>query len=458
MLKPNGGFWGIRQYNERQVTNVFSMMKYNNLLYLILKDENLGNALGRVLDNKGAPGIDGMTVEQLPQYFLTNLPQIKDSIINGSYNPKPVKGVEIPKDNGTKRLLGIPTVLDRLIQQAIHQVLSPLFEREFSEFSFGFRPERNAHQALKQANGYINEGRQDIIDLDLKSFFDKVNHVKVMNLLRRRIEDKPLLRLINKYLKSGIMGGGVVSQTGEGTPQGGPLSPLLSNILLNELDKELEKRGHAFIRYADDVSIFLRSKTAAQRVRESITKFLNNKLLLEVNEQKTSICRPVKFTLLGHGFVPIYKKGYKGKYQLCIAAKSWKRLKKKIKIITRKTTSIGFASRIIKLNQLMRGWVHYFKFATGYQKLKDLDGWIRSRLRYCIWKQWKTPKRRYRAFIQLGSDPSWARRYAYSRKGGWRLVASQVMKMTVTIDKLQQKGYIPFLDFYLKVKYAKTVR
>ena len=406
----------------------------------------------RVIRNRGAAGVDGMHVEKLPEHFARNRKQIKVELESGSYRPMPVRGVEIPKPNGGKRQLGIPTVTDRFVQQSIHQVLSKLYEREFSEFSYGFRPQRSAQDALAKAKEYINAGYQDVIDLDMKSFFDRVNHDKLMGLLRRRISDKPLLRLIRRYLQSGTMKDKILHKRREGTPQGGPLSPLLSNILLNELDKELQKRGHRFVRYADDCSIFLGSKRAAQRVRESITLFLNRKLLLEVNEEKTSICRPVKFKLLGHGFVPTYKKGEKGKYRLCIAKKSWERLKLKIKVITRKTSPIPFAERIEKLNELMRGWVHYFKHATGYQKLKDLDSWIRNRLRYCIWKQWKRPKRRLRAFLQLGVSPSWARRFAYSRKGGWRLSCSPVMKMTVTEERLRQRGYIPFLEYYLNVR------
>lgn len=419
---------------------------------LITSGVNFRKSALRVISNRGAAGVDGMSVESLPEHLARNRKQIKAELESGTYRPLAVRGVEIPKPNGGKRLLGIPTVTDRFVQQSIHQVLSELYEREFSDFSYGFRPQRSAQDALAKAKEYINAGYQEVIDLDMKSFFDRVNHDKLMGLLRRRISDKPLLRLIRLYLQSGMMKGKILQSRREGTPQGGPLSPLLSNILLNELDKELQKRGHRFVRYADDCSIFLRSKTAAHRVRKSITRFLNRKLLLEVNEEKTSICRPVKFVLLGHGFVPTYKKGERGKYRLCIAKKSWKRLKDKIKVITRKTSPIPFAERIEKLNELMRGWVHYFKHATGYQKLKDLDSWLRSRLRYCIWKQWKRPKRRLRAFLQLGVSPSWARRFAYSRKGGWRLSCSPVMKMTVTEERLRQRGYIPFLEYYLKVR------
>jgi group II intron reverse transcriptase/maturase len=354
--------------------------------------------------------------------------------------------------------LGIPTVIDRLIQQAIHQKLSPLFEPDFSNYSYGFRAKRNAHQALRQANEYINVGRQWIIDLDLKSFFDRVNHNKLMELISRKVGDKILLQLIRRYLKSGMLQNGKIEPRHKGTPQGGPLSPLLSNILLNELDAELEKRGHRFVRYADDCSIFLTSKRAAERVLASVTRFLEDKLHLEVNQEKTSICRPTKFVLLGHGFVPSYKKGERGKYRLKIADKSWRKLKEKIKVITRKTTPIPLDERIQNLNRLMVGWVNYFKHATGYQKLKELDSWVRCRLRYCIWKQWKKPKRRLRAFRQLGIEESWARRFAYSRRGGWFIACSPIMGTTVTEDRLRQRGYIPFLECYLRAKFGDDYR
>lgn len=426
-----------------------------NLLLQVVSNANLRAAYEQVVKNKGAPGVDGVKTEDLSTYLKTHWVRIRSEILEGTYRPLPVRGVKIPKPNGGQRQLGIPTVVDRLIQQAIHQVLSPLYDPEFSAFSYGFRPNRNAHQALFQALEYINEGRQDIVDLDLKSFFDKVDHDKLMGLLRRKIKDKLFLRLIRRYLQCGMTENGTVSPRSQGTPQGGPLSPLLSNILLNELDKELTKRGHCFVRYADDCSIFLKSKSAAERARASITRYLEVKLLLEVNEEKTNVCRPVNFTLLGHSFVPTYTKGERGKYRLRIAKKSWVRLKEKIKAITRKTLPKTIGERIDELNSLMIGWVQYFKYATGYQKLKDMDAWVRCRLRYCIWKQWKKPGRRYRAFIQLGIEKSWARRFAWSRLGGWRIACSPIMGTTVTEDRLRQRGYIPFLEYYLKVKHAK---
>jgi len=423
-------------------------MEYKQLMGVILSRPNMLMAYRRVLRNGGAAGVDGVSVKELAEYLREHWPRVRTELLSGTYRPALVRGVEIPKASGGKRLLGIPTVLDRLIQQAIHQVLSPLWEPDFSPYSFGFRPLRSAAHALTQATEYINEGYQYIIDLDLKSFFDRVNHDKLMGIVSKKIKDVSLLRLIRRYLQTGIMLGGVEQAREIGTPQGGPLSPLLSNILLNEFDRELNRRGHRFVRYADDCSVFLRSKLAAERVLASITRFLEVKLLLEVNQQKTSICRPVNFVLLGHTFTPTYKTGVKGFYRLSVARKSWEGLKRKVKALTRKTDPMPLDERLKRLNWLMRGWVNYFKRATGYEKYGQLDGWIRDRLRYCIWKSWKKPQRRYRAFRQLGVSHAWAMRYAWSSKGGWRLSCSPVMRMTVTEERLKQRGYQSFKDYY----------
>jgi group II intron reverse transcriptase/maturase len=437
--------------------NFFFMVKqFNNLMRWVIGGPGFVKAYNQVLRNKGSSGVDGVKTEDLPRHLMYHWETIKSELLEGKYQPQLVRGVKIPKPNGGVRQLGIPTVMDRIIQQSIHQVLSPIWEPTFSPFSYGFRPNRNAHQALFQARAYINSGRQWIIDLDLRSFFDSVRHDYLLSLISKRVGDKTLLQLIGKYLRSGLLEDGLVHPRRKGTPQGGPLSPIASNILLNELDAELHRRGHKFIRYADDCSIFLNSKRAAQRVLDSITRFIENKLHLEVNKDKTKICRPVHFILLGHGFVPTYKKGEQGKYRLSIAKKSWKRLKEKIKIITRKTSPLTVAERIERLKRLMYGWVNYFKYATGYQKFKDLDAWIRCRLRYCIWKGWKRPKRRLRAFLQLGVSTSWAKRYAYSRMGGWRIACSPIMGTTVTEQRLRLRGYLPFVEYYLNVKYQHT--
>lgn len=423
-------------------------MKLTNLMEKILSRGNLQVAYDKVISNKGSGGVDGMEVEHLKDYLSLHLEDLIQTLKCGTYVPMSVLGVEIPKGNGGIRQLGIPTVIDRMIQQAIHQVLSPIWEPTFSDYSYGFRPKRNAHQALKQATKYINAGYQDIIDMDLKSFFDCVDHDKLMGLLRRKISDPILLKLVRKYLRSGIVINGNYSKRTIGTPQGGPLSPLLSNILLTELDNELKCRGIKFVRYADDCSMFLRSKKAAYRVLGNIKQFLDNKLKLQVNEEKTSICRPVKFELLGYCFTSTYKKGEKGKYRLSIAKSSWETLRMKIKMITKKTSPIPFEERIQRLNWLMWGWVNYFKLGTGYEKFKYLDSWVRCRLRYCIWKGWKNPKRRYRAFRQLGLNHGKARQFCYSRLGGWRIACSPIMGTTVTEEKLRLKGYQSFSSYY----------
>ncbi len=419
-----------------------------SLLDRILSKSNLRIAYDRVVGNRGSSGVDGVTVDDLAGHLRQHWARIEAELRTGTYRPLAVRGVEIPKSNGGARLLGIPTTTDRFIQQAIHQVLAPIFDKDFSPFSYGFRPGRNAHQALRQAKSYINEGYQDIIDLDLKSFFDEVNHDLLLKLLGRKVKDPLLLKLIHRFLTSGLLLGGVVGQRGKGTPQGGPLSPLLSNILLDELDKELTQRGHRFIRYADDCSIFLRSKRSAHRVLRSIRRFIEGDLRLLVNEDKTVICRPVWFELLGYGFVSSFRKGAKGKYDLRVAPKSWQRLKPKIKAITRKTSAIPFEDRIQRLNSLMYGWLGYFQLGKIWGKLRALDGWIRNRLRYCIWKQWKKPNRRMRAFRQLGIEAGMAYAWSRSRMGGWAIAQSPIMRTTVTEARLAKRGYSSFTKYY----------
>ncbi len=420
------------------------------LLNKMLDYSNIDKAYRQVVANKGSKGVDGVTTAQLQDYMQENWDKIKREITMGHYQPQAVLGVEISKLSGGKRLLGIPTVIDRLIEQAIHQVLSPIFDVEFSEFSYGFRKGRSAHQAIQQAQRYINEGYQDIIDLDLKSFFDIVNQDYLMSLLYRKIKDKMLLKLIRRYLQSDIMLGGLTQQREKGTPQGSPLSPLLSNIILNELDKELEKRGLRFVRYADDCSIFLKGKRSARRVKRSITKFIETKLHLKVNEKKTNICRPVNYFTLGYGFVPTYKKDEKGKYDLRVSPKSFKRMKQKVKEITRKTLPLSFKERIAKLNAFTRGWVNYFKYAHISAKLKKLDAWVRNRLRYCIWKHWKKPNKRMRSFIRLGISRGQAYAWSRSRMGGWAIGQSPIMKTTVTIERLKRRGYLSFSQHFQK--------
>jgi len=419
-----------------------------DLLKQVLNPVNLGNALHRVISNNGIAGIDGMEVSELRDYMQKHQEEIICSIVKGTYQPQMVKGIEVPKLSGGKRLLGIPTVVDRMIQQAIHQVLCTLYDIEFSAFSYGFRPNKGAHQAIYQSLDYINSGYQDIIELDLKSFFDVVNHDLLMSILYRKIKDERLLRLIRKYLKTGIMIGGVEQQREEGTPQGSPLSPLLSNILLNELDKELTKRGLRFVRYADDCSIFLRSKWAARRVLKRITKFIEGELKLRVNTQKTSICRPINFHTLGYNFISTYEQGKKGQYQLRVSPKRFKQMKQKVKEITRKTRPLSFNERTSELNSYMKGWIGYFRYASMQGKLNELDSWIRNRLRYCIWKHWKKPNKRMRSYIRMGVTRGMAYAWSRSRMGGWAQACSPMMKTTITIQRLKQRGYIEFSEYY----------
>jgi group II intron reverse transcriptase/maturase len=419
-----------------------------DLLRQILDKGNLHQAIKQVKRNKGRSGVDGMEVKELDGYFEANWPDIKETIKAGTYQPSKVLGVEVEKPNGGMRLLGIPTAIDRVIQQMIQQVLSPLYDIGFSAYSYGFRPKRNSHQAIHQALDYINMGYQDIIDLDLKSFFDVVNHDLLMGILYRRIKDERLLRLIRKYLKTGMMLDGLEQARKEGTPQGSPLSPLLSNILLNELDKELTKRGLSFVRYADDCSIFLKSKRSARRVLKGVTKFIEQKLKLKVNRDKTNICRPISFSILGYNFVSIYDRGIKGKYRLRVCPKAYARMKAKVKEITRKTSPKSFTDRIEELNQYMKGWLNYYRYAHMVGKLTDLDVWIRNRLRYCIWKHWKKPNKRMRSYIRMGVDKDHAYSWSRSRMGGWRIACCPIMRTTVTIERLERRGYIQFNKFY----------
>jgi group II intron reverse transcriptase/maturase len=420
------------------------------LIEKVLDYSNVQKAYKQVTANKGSKGVDGVTTKDLQNYMQENWSRIKQEILQGVYKPQSVLGVEIPKTNGGKRLLGIPTVIDRLIQQSIHQVLNPMYDIEFSNYSYGFRAGRNAHQAVVQAQSYINEGYQYIIDFDLKSFFDIVNQDYLMSLLNRKIKDRLLMKLIRRYLQSEILIGGVSQQREQGTPQGSPLSPLLSNILLNELDKELERRGLRFVRYADDFSIFVKSKRASKRVKRGITKFIEDKLHLKINEDKSQICRPIQYFMLGYGFVPTYKSGEKGKYDLRVNPRSFKQLKQKIKEITRKTSPIPFTERIIRLERLTRGWINYYRFANIVGKLKELDTWVRNRLRYCIWKDWKKPNKRMRSYIRLGVSQGQAYAWSRSRMGGWAVAQSPIMKTTITIKRLEIKGYISFSTQFTK--------
>ena len=364
------------------------------LLKQILSRENMLLALKRVEKNKGSHGVDMMPVRNLRQHIVENWSSIKEAILKGTYNPMPVRRVEIPKPDGGVRLLGIPTVTDRLIQQAIAQVLSKIYDPMFSEHSYGFRPNRSAHDAVRKAKGYIRDGFRWVVDMDLEKFFDKVNHDRLMSTLAKTVNDKPLLKLIRKYLQAGVMINGVVSSTSQGTPQGGPLSPLLSNIVLDELDKELEKRGHKFVRYADDCNIYVKSKRAGGRTMASIQRFIEGKLRLKVNIKKSAVDRPWKRKFLGFSFTSAKEP------KIRIAKESIKRMKEKVREITSRKMPYPMEYRIAKLNQYLIGWCGYFALADTKSVFKELDGWIRRRLRMCLWKNWKKPKTKIRNLIK----------------------------------------------------------
>ncbi|HAQ19048.1 MAG TPA: group II intron reverse transcriptase/maturase [Prolixibacteraceae bacterium] len=413
------------------------------LLEAILDRDNLNAAYKRVKQNAGSPGVDKMKVEALFPFLRQHGESLKQSILGGTYKPQPVKRVEIDKPDGGVRLLGIPTVIDRMIQQAISQVLTPIFEKEFSTHSYGFRPKRNAHQAIKQAQEYINEGYKTVVDIDLEKFFDRVNHDKLMYLLSVRIEDKRLLKLIRAYLESGVMIGGLFSPSDEGTPQGGPLSPLLSNVMLHELDKELEKRGHRFCRYADDCNIYVKSKRAGSRVMASIGKFIEEELQLKVNQSKSAVDSPTKRKFLGFSFY--YSKGA---VNVKLHSKTLDRIKTKVKTYTKRSNGKSIEERITDLDLLIKGWVNYYKLADMRKHCQRLDEWMRRRLRMCIWKQWKKIGCRHKNLVKLGINYFKAWEYANTRKGYWHTSNSPILACSLTNAYFKDHGLFSFTEVY----------
>jgi RNA-directed DNA polymerase len=383
---------------------------------------NLKEALRQVRGNKGSAGVDRMTVDQLGDYLKQHWPAIREQLLNGTYEPKPVRRVEIPKPDGGMRKLGIPTVLDRFIQQAVMQVLQKRWDPTFSQYSYGFRPRRSAHHAVAQAQRYIAQGYGWVIDLDLEKFFDRVNHDKLMGQIAKRVEDKRLLKLIRAFLNAGVMENGLVSPSVEGTPQGGPLSPLLSNLVLDELDRELECRGHRFVRYADDCNIYVRSERAGQRVMESISRFIKQKLKLKVNEAKSAVARPQERKFLGFSFTagPDIKR--------TIALKSLERFKRRIREITRRAKGVSIKTTMEELVPYMRGWCGYFGFCETPEVLIALTRWVRLRLRAALWRQWKTPRRRRAALIALRVSGELLNT-AGSGRGPWNIARSKALSV-----------------------------
>lgn len=419
------------------------------LLEQILSPANLNAAFKQVNRNKGRGGVDKMEVESLKDYLIENREELLTSILWGKYKPNPVRRVEIPKDNGKKRQLGIPTVVDRVVQQAIAQVLSPVYEQQFSDHSYGFRPKRNAHQALRKCQRYITEGYKYAVDMDLERFFDTVNQNILVEIMSGTIKDGRVISLIHKYLNAGVVVGGRFEQTKEGVPQGGPLSPLLGNIMLNELDKELEKRGHRFVRYADDMVILCKSRRSAQRTLDNIVPYIEGKLRLRVNQEKTSVAYISRIKFLGYSLYV-----YKGEARLRVHHKSLSKMKERIKLLTSRSNGWGNERRKEALRQYITGWVNYFKLADMKTLLLRIDEWYRRRIRMIIWKQWKRIRTRLANLIKLGINKYKAWEYANTRKSYWRTSNSPIVTRSITSDRLSQAGFIFFTDQYRKVRSA----
>ena len=417
----------------------------NGLLEQILGRDNMNRAYKRVKSNKGAHGVDEMSTDDLLKYLIENGEQIKQEIRAGKYKPNPVRRVEIPKDDGKKRPLGIPTVVDRVIQQSIAQVLSPIYEQQFSEYSYGFRPNRSAHGAIRKCQENIDEGYKYVVDMDLEKFFDTVNQSKLIEVLSRTIKDGRVISLIHKYLRAGVVIKHSYKETEEGVPQGGPLSPLLSNIILNELDEELTNRGHRFVRYADDLMIFCKSRRAAERTLAKILPFIEGKLFLKVNKAKTTVDYVGKVKFLGMAF---YQS--KGKARVRIHPKSVAKMRNRIRQLTSRSNGWSNETRIERLKQYIRGWVNYFKIADIKTLLKETDEWMRRRIRMIYWKQWKRVRARFKMLKQygIGEQKSWE--YANTRKGYWRVSSSPILTKSLGNEMLKKLGYLFFSDYFRK--------
>ena len=414
-----------------------------SLLAQVLDRENLNSAYKRVWSNKGTPGVDGMTVEELLPYMKTHGNELIVSVSLDVYKPQPVKRVEIPKVDGGTRMLGVPTVSDRMIQQAIAQVLTPIFEPTFSDSSYGFRPNRNAHQAIRQAREYHDAGYKYVVDIDLEKYFDTVNHDLLINKLREQVRDEHLIALIRKYLKSGMMQNGLTSPTETGTPQGGNLSPLLSNIYLTAFDRMLEGRGHKFVRYADDCNIYVKSRRAAERVMASCTKYLEGKLKLRVNQAKSSVGSPLKLKFLGFSL-------YRGRNgtRIRVHSKSISRLKSKLKQITRRNRGVSVDAILMRLKRYARGWLGYFSIADMKNMMRDVTEWLRRRIRMYIWKQLKRIRTRFARLQEFGATKQKAWEWANTRKGYWRVAGSWILSTTLTNDRLAKLGFYDLSKHY----------
>ena len=439
--KPNGGVT-MRRVMEQPDPN-------ENLLERVLSRDNVQKAWKRVKANKGVPGIDHMSIENFPEFARAQWDHIRDSLMAGTYQPYPVKRVEIPKPTGGKRPLGIPTVLDRLIQQAMYQVMMPIFDPDFSEFSYGFRPGRSAHNAVCKVREYIRKGYRIAVDMDLSKFFDRVNHDVLMHRVARKIRDKRILRLIGKYLRSGVVIKGRLQKSREGVPQGGPLSPLLANILLDDLDKELEKRGHKFVRYADDFIILVRTQRAGLRVKESVTRFLERKLKLKVNQDKSRVSSTDNTNFLGFTF-----KGTKIRW----SDKAFREFKRRVKRLTGRSWFVSMEYRYKKLSQYIRGWMNYFGISEYYRTIPEIDQWLRRRMRMCYWKQWRLPRTKIRKLLKLGSSLKAALNVGLSRKGPWRLARTLATQTGMTNKWLKEQGLVSVKELWVNIHYPATAR
>ena len=417
-----------------------SPARTSRLMEEVCERENLKEALRRVKANKGSAGVDGITVGGITDYLKQHWPAIREQLLNGTYEPKPVRRVEIPKPDGGVRKLGIPTVLDRFIQQAVMQVLQRQWDPTFSASSYGFRPGRSAQQAVAQAQQYIVEGYCWCVDFDLEKFFDRVNHDKLMGQIAKRVEDKRLLKLIRAFLNAGVMENGLVGPSVEGTPQGGPLSPLLSNVVLDELDRELERRGHRFVRYADDCNVYVRSERAGQRVMESVTQFITQKLKLKVNEAKSAVARPQERKFLGFSFTA------GPEVRRVIAPKALDRFQRRVREITRRAKGVSMTTTIEELAPYMRGWRGYFGFCETPEVLLSLTRWVRLRLRAAMWRQWKTPRRRREALIKLGVRERLANNTAGSGLGPWYLAKAKALSVGLSNAYFKSLGLPSLVD------------
>jgi RNA-directed DNA polymerase len=439
--KPNGGVT-MRRVMEQPNPN-------ENLLERVLSQSNVQKAWKRVKANKGVPGIDNMSIDDFPEFAYAQWESIRDSLLAGTYQPSPVKRVEIPKPTGGKRPLGIPTVIDRVIQQAVYQVMMPIFDPDFSEFSYGFRPGRSAHDAVRKVREYIRQGYRIAVDMDLSKFFDRVNHDVLMHRVAREIRDKRILRLIGKYLRAGVVDKGRLQKSREGVPQGGPLSPLLANILLDDLDKELEKRGHKFVRYADDFVILVRSERAGLRVKESITRFLERKLKLKVNQDKSRVSSTDDTNFLGFTF-----KGTKIRW----SDKAFREFKRRVKRLTGRSWFVSMEYRYQKLTQYIRGWMNYFGISEFYRPIPEIDHWLRRRMRMCYWKQWRYVRTKVRNLLKIGTHRNVAIPMCLSRKGPWKCARTLATQTGMTNQWLKDQGLVSVKEPWVNIHYPATAR